>query len=147
MLPILHTQYNAWAAEHFICLCTKQDICLWLLLLVEPPQCVCIMHMAFMKLQGNNSAVCMCASLLQVKRQADHQELLEQQCSDTDRLSRWEAERAALATQHGREQQAADKKMSSALLEAQLSQQQEMEQLTRRFQVGIWPGSTLCVCV
>jgi len=89
----------------------------------------------------------MCASLVQVKRQADHQELLEQQCSDTDRLSRWEAERAALAAQHGREQQAADKKMSSALLEAQLSQQQEMEQLTRRFQVGSMPGSTLCVRV
>jgi hypothetical protein len=73
---------------------------------------------------------------VQVKQQADQQELLELQCFDADKLSKWEGERAALAAQHAREQGAADKKVSSALLEAQLLQQQELEQLTRRFQVS-----------
>lgn len=72
----------------------------------------------------------------QVKLQADQQEMLELQCFDADRLAKWEAERAAMSAQHAREQAAADKKMASALLEAQLGQQQELEQLTRRFQVG-----------
>lgn len=72
-----------------------------------------------------------------MKQQADQQELLELQCFDADKLSKWELERAGLAAQHTREQAAADKKVTSALLEAQVVQQQELEQLTRRFQVGV----------
>lgn len=75
--------------------------------------------------------------LPQVKQQADQQELLELQCFDADKLSKWELERAGLAAQHTREQAAADKKVTSALLEAQVVQQQELEQLTRRFQVSL----------
>jgi hypothetical protein len=71
-----------------------------------------------------------------VKQQADQQELLELQCWDAEKLSKWELERAALSAQHAREQAAADKKVASVLMEAQLLQQQEVEQLTRRFQVG-----------
>lgn len=71
-----------------------------------------------------------------VKQQADQQELLELQCWDAEKLSKWELERAALSAQHAREQAAADKKVASVLMEAQLLQQQEVEQLTRRFQAA-----------
>lgn len=89
---------------------------------------------------GLTFSVCLCAyhpCCAQVKQQADQQELLELQCFDADKLSKWELERAGLAAQHTREQAAADKKVTSALLEAQVVQQQELEQLTRRFQVGL----------
>jgi hypothetical protein len=81
--------------------------------------------------------MCAASTAQQVKQQADQQELLELQCWDAEKLGKWELERAGLAAQHSREQAAADKKVASALLEAQLVQQQELEQLTRRFQVGV----------
>lgn len=71
-----------------------------------------------------------------MKQQADQQELLELQCWDAEKLSKWELERAALSAQHAHEQAAADKKVASILMEAQLLQQQKVEQLKRRFQVG-----------
>lgn len=79
-----------------------------------------------------------------MKQQADQQELLELQRWDAEKLSRWELEQAALSAQHAREQAAADKKVASILMEAQLLQQQEVEQLTRRFQVG---RTLLCYAV
>jgi hypothetical protein len=76
-----------------------------------------------------------------VKQEADRQELLELQCIDAEKLAKWELERTALAAQHTREQAAAEKKVASSLLELQMAQQQELEQLTRRFQVRQCAGS------
>lgn len=75
---------------------------------------------------------------VQVKQQADAQEAFELQCMGDERHSRWEAERAALAALHAKEQAAARKKAATALLEAQLCMQQELDRHARRHQVEAW---------
>jgi hypothetical protein len=109
-----------------------------------------IMHTPLTSTRGHSPFCCaVCAALTaqQVKQQADQQELLELQCWDAEKLGKWELERAGLAAQHAREQAAADKKVASALLEAQLVQQQELEHLTRRFQVGAHGHHVGPVCI
>jgi hypothetical protein len=82
---------------------------------------------------------------LQVKQQADQLELLELSQMGADMAGKQEAERAHLAARHCKERDAASKKAASAVLAAQQRQGYEVEQLTRRHQVGRSCCRTRCL--
>jgi hypothetical protein len=79
---------------------------------------------------------------LQVKQQADQLELVELSQMGADLAGKQEAERAHLAVRHSKERDAGSKKAASAVLAAQQRQGYEVEQLTRRYQVGAAAGFT-----
>jgi hypothetical protein len=73
----------------------------------------------------------------QVQQQAATQEAFELHNMVSNRLARWEAESAALAALHAKEQCAFDKRAESALLAARMTEQQELKRHCRRHRVRV----------